>query len=176
MLKKIFFIILCFLLCLSSACCSSGKNYEIKNDEIITNFSSELSISCEDTVYLCSYKNNEFCTSELEIKLPEELKGVLFSHNLEGYSLSKAGIVLKNDSYFLCENSYLKLLDNIIQTLATYKKQLKLVSSDEQKNLFKGSIDDLKFEISIEKQSGFIDKIFINSLGISYDFSKQNRL
>lgn len=169
-------MVLCFLFCLSGACCSSGEIYEIKNDEIITNFYSELSISCEDTVYLCSYKNNDFSISELEIKSPEELKGVVFSHDLEGYSLSKNGVVLKNDSYFLCESSYLKLLDNIIQTLATYKKQLKLVSSDEQKNLFKGTIDDLRFEISVEKQSGFIDEIFINSLGISYDFSKQNKL
>ncbi len=170
MTKKVIYMFLCFLICINTSSCYLKKNFYIKPDEIVTNFSAQFAMDYNDIKYVGIFKNDEFNTSKIEIQSPEELQGLIFSHDLEGYKVIKNNLILSCDNYFLAENSPTNILLNVMSNLNTHKDKLRLISSDEENSIFEGSVSNFNYLISVQNNTGLIENIVINDLKLSYNF------
>lgn len=173
-MKKIFTIIISLILILNLVSCqkkSQNGNYE----NIITNFTSNVTISMEGELYACTYTRNNNQTSKLKIDSPNEISGLNFEKNPQGYKASLEGIDLSDNQEKMPALSLIKILDTILDSIEN-NNEIKKTTDDIGRTVLKGEDENYKFEVTVLPQNNFIEKINIINNKAEFMFFNQKVL
>ena len=130
-MKKYFFMFVCCLIVVLMAGC--GENILNKNQEIVTNFESEVKITADDqTKYFGTLVHTPEGVTTLTFNSPENLKGLSYSIAGGKYELSKNSLVAEYNKMPFSKNSYVFYLLSFLDFISNAENQSKIMKNKEK--------------------------------------------
>ena len=141
---------------------SSGCNNELNlgNKPPILEFKSDLNIKSNERDLSANIIRKADNSVSINVTAPENLDGLKIERNNSKSSISKDGLSFKTDEILLPKSSVLKEIIDILDYIANNLEEKPFYSGRAEIN-FMGKINNEKFELKANKNTGFIEKIKI---------------
>ena len=167
MVKKYFFMFVCCLIAVVVAGCE--KNIFNKNQEIVTNFESEIKITADDQIcYTGTLVHTPEGVTTLTFNGPESLKGLSYSAVGGKYELSKNSLIAEYNKMPFSKDSYVFCLLNFLDFISNVENQSKI---KKNKEIYEVICENKKFDFVLD-ESGRIKNICMPSKNLSVELSE----
>lgn len=167
MVKKYFFMFIGFLMAVLMAGCE--KNIFNKNQEIVTNFESEVKISLDgQDDYIGTLVHTPEGITTLTFNSPESLKGLSYSVTGGKYELSKNSLVAEYNMMPFQKNSYIFYLLSFLDYVSNEENQSKITKNKEG---FGMVCENEKFDFTLDG-NGRIKNICMPSKNLNVEFTE----
>lgn len=161
-------------LCILTICLSScGNNKKEENCDIIVNFTAQANIITENGNILCSISRAADNVSCISINEPSDLQGLKFIRMDNKYNIEYNELLYETNELHLPEEAFSKAIMNILDIIESGAK-LKYINTYDNIAVLTGQCDVGDFEIMVNKQTKYIEKIVINPIKVSVIFSEQH--
>ena len=165
MVKKYFLMFVSFLMVTLMAGCE--KNILGKNQEIVTNFESEVKINVDDqTEYTGTLVHTPEGITTLTFNSPNSLKGLTYSIAGGKYELSKNSLVAEYGMIPFPKNSYMFYLLSFLDSVSNQENQSKITKNKEN---FKIVCENEKFDFTLD-ENGRIKSVCVPSKNLKVEF------
>ena len=165
MVKKYFFVFVCFLMVTLMAGC--GKNILGKNQEIVTNFESEVKINVDDqNEYAGTLVHTPEGLTTFTFSKPENLKGLSYSINSGKYEMRKNGLIGEYSMMPFPKNSYMFYLISFLDSVSNQENQSKITKNKEN---FRIVCENEKFDFTLD-ENGRIKSVCMPSKNLKVEF------
>ena len=167
-MKKVL-LVLCILTIFLSSCDNNG----VDNCDIIVNFTAQANVITDNGNILCSVSraaNNVSCISIYE---PKSLQGLKFIRMDNKYSIEYNKLVYETGELYFPDSAFSREIINILDIIES-GNELKHVDTYDNISVFKGECDVGDFEVMVNKNTKYIEKIVINPIKVSIIFSEQH--
>lgn len=161
-------------LCILTIFLSSCTNNEGGDDcDIIVNFTAQANVITDNGNILCSVSraaNNVSCISIYE---PESLQGLKFIRMDNKYSIEYNKLVYETGKLCFPEAAFSNAIINILDIIES-GDELSYIDTYDNILVLKGKCDVGDFEVMVNRNTKYIEKIVINPIKVSVIFSEQH--
>ena len=172
-MKKFLSILTVFVLLSSLTAC--GKVYKINSKQNVnTNFTANITADVSGELYACKYERNQGL-SKLQMDSPEEISGLTFVKNSQGYTASLEGISLNNRMEDMPALSIIKTLDKVINLIEEKNTSINMLEKEDN-IVLNGKSVNYDFKVFVSKNNNFIEKISIINAKMEFMFFNQQSL
>lgn len=168
-MKRVFCILIALILFLTSC-----QNVSVDGGcDIISNFTAQANVITKDGNILCSISrasDGVFCVSIYE---PEQLKGLKYIRMDNKYSIEYNDLKYETSDLYFPQTAFFKSIICVLDSIDS-GCELKKIDSYDNISVLKGNCDVGEFEVMVNKNTKYIEKITINSMKLSVIFSEQH--
>lgn len=171
MIKRIGVGLFCLLLLILPSCKLAQS---ISGDRIITAFKSDMAVKSNDGYqFLCRFIRDDIDTTDIEIISPEETRGLKYEYREGAYQVSFGSKSIGPGNHVLPQSSFTEILTDILSCCAGNDNLIRTYSGEET-TTFNGNCGAGSFRVTVNKDTGYIEKIYADGYNIEYDFSNQS--
>lgn len=163
-------LMLCVMVIFLSSCSINKKDNKC---DVIVNFTAQANIITENDNILCSLSRATNNVSCINIYEPQQLKGLKFVCSDDKYSIEYNDLVYETNDLCLPDTAFSRAIMNVLDSIES-KENLEQTDMYDKVSVLKGKYDSGDFEIFVNTDTKFIEKMVIDSINLSVIFSEQH--
>lgn len=172
-MKRVIFVLCVMVIFLSS--CTGDKCDDNKKDnkcDVIVNFTAQANIITDKDNILCSLSRAANNVSCINIYEPQQLKGLKFVCSDDKYSVEYDNLLYETDDLYLPDTAFSKAIMNVLDSIES-KESLEQIDMYDKISVLKGKCNLGDFEVFVNTETKFIEKMVIDSINLNVIFSEQ---
>ena len=150
---------------------SCNKKEEQPPDQIMASVSASAQVTQGESSLSCTVVRNPEGVGVISVTQPASLEGLCFEWKGNGYGLSYHGLACEAGTPFLPSTSFASAIMNVLKSCERMEG-LQIQSQEDGKTVYSGESESGRFTITVDNQDGFIEKISIEDLQLSVDFTR----
>lgn len=172
-MRRVIIVIGVLAIVLISVVACNGNGADVKTPVIA--FSAVATVTENECKYVCQVNSTSNEVASVVILKPETLNGITYKWLGDSYCIEYKDLYCESNVEYLPKTSFASVLIDVLKQ-SENAKNLEFLEIQSEEVLYKGTTKVGDFKLKCNKNSGLINTITVERIGLKVEFSKQKMI